>query len=475
MPQTSSIADRITVPASETVPGPTSAAIAAPDGSRRVFIETFGCQMNLADTEVVLARLAEAGYAQVDAPESADLVLFNTCSVRDHAEAKVRSRLGVLRQQKQANPSLKIGIMGCMAQREKSELLRRNPHIDLIVGTDQFVHMPQLLAQLEHQQRVVATDFGDFEARPWPAQRASGPNAFVPIMRGCNYACTYCIVPYTRGAEKSRDPALIETEVRAAVAAGHVQVTLLGQTVDAYGKTLGDGTTLAGLLRRLHAIDGLRRIRFITSHPKDITDDLLHTMAELPKVAKHLHVPAQCGSDRILRLMGRRYTRDDYLRFAERARRIIPGVELQSDFIVGFPHESDADFADTVSLMETVRFDGSYVFTYSPRPGTPATRLEDDVPEDVKKDRCHRLLDLQLSQQTARYASLKGAVRQVLIEGPSSGDPAMLHGRSEGNLNIVLPRQTSDGASRDHLIGSIVPVRIERSTALTLFGDIVPA
>ncbi len=474
MLQTPSVTASDAAAVSQTMDAATTAATAASGSSGRVFIETFGCQMNLADTEVVLARLAEAGYAQVDTPEAANLVLLNTCSVRDHAEAKVRSRLGVLRIQKRANPGLKIGVMGCMAQREKSDLLRRNPHIDLIVGTDQFVHMPQLLAQLDQQQRVVATDFGDFEARPWPAQRAAGPNAFVPIMRGCNYACTYCIVPYTRGAEKSRDPALIETEVRAAVAAGHVQVTLLGQTVDAYGKTLGDGTTLAGLLRRLHAIDGLQRIRFITSHPKDITDDLLHTMAELPKVAKHLHVPAQCGSDRILRLMGRRYTRDDYLRFAERARRIIPGVELQSDFIVGFPHESDADFADTVSLMETVRFNWSYVFTYSPRPGTPATRLDDDVPEAVKKDRCHRLLNLQMSHQTAQYEALKGATRQVLIDGPSSGDPLMLHGRSEGNLHIVLPRQASDGSNRDHLIGTIVPVRIERSTALTLFGDIVP-
>jgi tRNA-2-methylthio-N6-dimethylallyladenosine synthase len=436
--------------------------------SKTVYIETFGCQMNQADTEVVLGRLAEAGYAQTEALVGADLVLYNTCSVRDHAEAKIRGRLGRLKEVKQDNPNMRIGIMGCMAQREKEALVTRFPHIDLVVGTDQFVHMPALLEKLDEQQHVIATDFGDFEDRLWGSTRSEGVNAWVPVMRGCNYNCTYCIVPFTRGREKSRDPQQIENEVRRLVDEGFVQVTLLGQTVDAYGKTLGDGTNLAGLLRRLHTIDGLKRIRFITSHPKDISDELLDTVAELPKVAKHLHVPAQAGSDRMLRLMGRRYTRDDYLRFVDRARSRMPDVELLSDFIVGFPRESDADFAETRSLMEAVRFAGSYVFMYSPRPGTPSINLDDDVPEAVKKARCNDLLALQLEHQQDHYRKQHGRVFEVLVEGPSKNDAAMWHGRSNGNLNIVFPRQ--DGINP---VGTLVNVRIDRSTSLTLFGTVV--
>ncbi|MCK6489103.1 MAG: tRNA (N6-isopentenyl adenosine(37)-C2)-methylthiotransferase MiaB [Planctomycetes bacterium] len=439
---------------------------------KSVFIETFGCQMNVADTEVVLARLGEDGWRQVDEPAGADLVLFNTCSVRDHAEHKVHSRLGQMRELKRERPGLVVGVMGCMAQREKEALLKRHPALDLVVGTDQFVHMPQLLAQLGERGRLTATAFADFEDRLWEAQRPAGVNAWVPVMRGCNYNCTYCVVPFTRGREKSRRPEQIEEEVRRLVDHGHVQITLLGQTVDAYGKTLGDGTTLAALLRRLHEVPGLQRLRFVTSHPKDISDDLLDAMAELPKVARHLHVPAQSGSDRMLRLMGRRYGRDEYLALVERARARMPDLELLSDFIVGFPRESEQDFADTVSLMERVRFAGAYVFMYSQRPGTPAVNLPDDVPEEVKNQRCNRLLQLQLQHQAEWYRSLHGSEQQVLVEGPSKNDPAMLFGRSRGNLNIVLPRTGADGASRDHLVGRIVPVRVERSTSLTLFADL---
>jgi tRNA-2-methylthio-N6-dimethylallyladenosine synthase len=281
------------------------------------------------------------------------------------------------------------------------------------------------------------------------------------------------VVPFTRGREKSRRPELVEEEVRRLVEQGFSQVTLVGQTVDAYGKTLGDGTTLASLLRQLHGIEELKRIRFITSHPKDITDDLLDTMAALPRVAKHLHVPVQCGSDRILRLMGRRYTRDDYLRFVERARQRMPEVELQSDFIVGFPRETEEDFKATVSIMNEVRFAGSYVFMYSARPGTPSSHLVDDVPEAVKLARCNELLDLQLVHQAEAYERLHGHIREVLVEGASKKNDTMLQGRSNGNLNIVFPRHNADGSSRDHLIGHLAPVKIERSTRLTLFGELV--
>ena len=447
-----------------------------PATAKTVYIETFGCQMNLADSEVVLARLGEAGYRVVDEAEQAGLVLYNTCAVRDNAEAKIRGRLGELKNLKQrrrkAGEDLTIGIMGCMAQREKDHLITTYPQVDLVVGTDQFVHMPQLLQQFEERGRLVATDFGDFEDKLWAAKRGEGVNAWVPIMRGCNYNCTYCVVPFTRGREKSRPAAQIEEECRRLVGEGFAQITLLGQTVDSYGKTLGDGSTLASLLRQLHEIPGLKRLRFVTSHPKDITDDLLDAVAELPKVAKHLHVPAQAGSDRILRLMGRRYTRAEYLRFVERARSRMPQVELLSDFIVGFPRETDADFAETVSLMEEVRFAGSYVFMYSERPNTPSANLADDIPIEVKKARCNHLLSLQLTHQSEAYAKLLGSVQEVLVEGPSKSDDTMLHGRNQGNLNIVLPRQAADGTSRDHLVGQIVPVRLERNTSLTLFGNL---
>lgn len=442
---------------------------------RTVYIETFGCQMNSADTEVVLARLGEHGYRQVGSIDDAGLVLYNTCAVRDHAEAKIRGRLGALKPIKAKRPDLKIGVMGCMAQREKDAIVQRFPHVDLVVGTDQFVHMPQLLEQLDERDRIVATDFGDFEDKAWAATRSSGINAWVPVMRGCNYNCTYCVVPFTRGKEKSRRPEMIEEEVRKLVDQGFVQVTLLGQTVDAYGKTLGDGSNLAKLLRRLHAIDGLKRIRFITSHPKDITDELLDTVAELPKVAKHLHVPAQCGSDRILRLMGRRYTRDEYLRFVERARARMPGVELLSDFIVGFPRESDEDFQATVSLMNEVRFAGAYVFMYSERPGTPSVNLPDDVPEEVKRARCNELLNLQMKHQGEAYQKLRGTTQEVLVEDVSKNNDEMLGGRSIGNLNIMFPRVGPDGANRDHLIGQLVRVTIDRTTNLSLFGELARA
>ena len=259
--------------------------------------------MNVADSEVVLARLAESGYTMVDKAEEAGLVLYNTCSVRDNAEAKIRGRLGALqkikRERKAQGTDLTVGVMGCMAQREKEDLANKHPIVDLVVGTDQFVHLPELLARQQEEGTIVATEFGDFETVNWSAHHNEGITAYVPVMRGCNCNCTYCIVPKTRGREKSRDPAMIEREVRQAVSEGYSQVTLLGQTVDAYGKTLGDGSNLATLLRRLHAIDDLKRIRFITSHPKDITDELLETMAELPRVAKHLHVPAQSGSSRL--------------------------------------------------------------------------------------------------------------------------------------------------------------------------------
>lgn len=436
------------------------------DGAARTFfIETFGCQMNRADSEVILGQLAGLGFVRCDDAAAADLVVYNTCSVRDGAEAKVRGRLDACRYRKR--PGQKLVVMGCMAQRLGRDILDRWPHVDLVAGSDQFASLPTLLQRLDQEGRLAETGFADQAAAGVTPSRGDGINAWVPVMRGCNYRCTYCVVPGTRGTEKSRSPDEIEAEVRAAVAAGKVQVTLLGQTVDAYGRTRGDGSTLAGLLRRLHAIDGLLRLRFVTSHPKDISDDLLRAMAGLPKVATHLHIPVQSGSDRILLHMGRRYGRADYLEVVRRARAAVPGLELLTDLIVGFPGESDADFADTRSLMDEVGFDGAFVFMYSPRPGTAAAGLADDVPAEVKRRRCNELLRRQLAHQERVHQALVGSTLEVLVEGPSTGDATRLAGRSRGNRLCVFPR---DG--RDHLVGRLVTVRIARATNLTLFGDL---
>ncbi|MFW5860374.1 MAG: tRNA (N6-isopentenyl adenosine(37)-C2)-methylthiotransferase MiaB [Planctomycetota bacterium] len=431
---------------------------------RTVHIQTFGCQMNLADSEDVRGRLAALGYHAVDDPEQADLVLYNTCSVRDHAEARVRGRLDYWKTHRR--PGQRIGVLGCMAERLADELTRACPHLALVIGGDQYHRLGEAIARLEHEHQVVCTGFDDAMAAGRMAHRSAGINAWIPVMRGCDNHCTYCIVPSVRGPERSRDPAAIEAEARAAVAAGHPQITLLGQTVDAYGRTCSPPTTLAALLRRLHDIPGLRRLRFVTSHPKDITDELLQTVAELPRVARHLHIPAQSGSSRILRRMGRRYTREGYLELVERARRIVPEVELLSDFIVGFPGETDEDHAATRSLMEQVGFDGAFVFMYSPRPKTAAARMPDDVPHALKRERCNELIDLQLAQQETRHHALIGSVQEILVEGPSKNDPQRLQGRTAGNRMAMYPHP-----GHDRHIGELVRVRIDRATNLTLFGE----
>jgi tRNA-2-methylthio-N6-dimethylallyladenosine synthase len=380
--------------------------------------------------------------------------------------------LGDIKRRKQSKPELKVAVMGCMAQRAQDQMLKDYPQLDLVVGTDQFVNIPELLEQIGEGGRLAATEFGDFESSVnWATRRSDGVNAWISVMRGCNYNCTYCIVPKTRGREKSRPPELIEQEAREAIAEGHSQITLLGQTVDAYGKTLGDGSNLASLLRRLHDIEGLKRLRFITSHPKDITDELLDTIAELPKVAKHLHVPAQCGSSRILRLMGRRYDREGYLDFVRRARERMPDVELLTDIIVGFPRETDEDFQETVSLMREVGFAGAFVFMYSPRPGTGAANLPDDVSLEVKKARCNQLLALQLEMQQEWYQTLHGKEYEILVEGLSKNNDQRIAGRSLGNLNILVDRFGADGQDHLNLRGELLKVRITSSTQLSLFAE----
>jgi tRNA-2-methylthio-N6-dimethylallyladenosine synthase len=433
-------------------------------GSRTACILTFGCRMNHADSAVIRERLTAAGYTLGDDPDTADLVVLNTCSVRDHAEARVRGRLGRLGRRRATDAGFRLVVTGCMAQRLGEALRQQFPQIDLVVGTGRFPDLADLLAAVERTGPLTAAEApGDCDPG-WAAGEGS-VNADIPVMRGCDRHCTYCVVPAVRGRGRSRAPEEILADTHRAVASGRSQVTLLGQTVDAYGRDRDDGACLARLLHLLQEVPGLMRIRFVTSHPVDIGDDLLAAIAALPKVARHLHVPAQSGSSSILRRMGRGYDRAGYLDLVARARAAVPDLELQSDFIVGFPGETAEDFAATADLIATVRFGGCFVFAYDPRPGTPAARLADDVPAEEKQRRVNHLLALQRRIQAEDHRTMHGRVLQVLVEGPSRRSPATLAGRSEGNRNVVIPAAGNAG-----LVGRLVPVCIERSTGLTLFG-----
>jgi len=426
---------------------------------------TFGCQMNKLDSEVVAGRLFEAGYVPAEAIRDADVVLINTCSVRQHAEDKVWSLLGTLRRRKAKNPDLIIGVIGCMAQRERDAILARMPHVDVVCGPMELARLPEILASLgEKREHVLAVaECGPVRLPRIVRRRPNRYQAYVAVMRGCNNFCSYCIVPYVRGREHSRPPDEIVDEVRRLAADGCKEVTLLGQNVNSYGRTLGDGTTLAALLRLLEPIEGLERLRFVTSHPKDATDDLFRAVAELPTACPHLHMPAQAGSNRVLRDMNRRYTREYYLERIARLRELLPDVELAGDFIVGFPGETEQEFEETVDLMRRVEYQNCFIFKYSPRPGTRAARMKDDVPWEVKRERNHRLLAIQEQIMRRRQAAMVGRTLEVLVEGISKKDPTKLTGRSRGNHIVAFPGDPA-------LTGQTLHVEIIDSTPLTLLG-----
>lgn len=436
--------------------------------TKRVWVRALGCQMNKLDGQLLLSQLAPLGYEPTGRQDEADLLIFHTCSVRRHAEDRAYSLIGATRRLVRRRPEVVVAVVGCMAQREGERLRRRAPHVRLVVGTRMLGQFTRLLAEVERTGgAVVAVDEGTLV---WPSRltrfRRSPFQAFVATMRGCDNFCSYCVVPYVRGRAVSRAPQDIVGEVEALVADGVVEVTLLGQNVDAYGRDRpGGGWSLAGLLRRLQRVSGLRRLRFVTSHPRDMTEELLRTVAELPPVCPYLHLPAQSGSDAVLGRMRRGYTRADYLRLAERARELIPELTLASDFIVGFPGETEEDFQQTVALVQQVRFKNSFIFKYSARPGTKAARLPDDVPLSVKQRRNQELLAVQAEVSQAVNRGCVGRTLSVLVEGPSKRDRSRLTGRSPGD-HIVCFRRPGD------LVGREVGVCITDATALTLFGEV---
>jgi len=439
--------------------------------SKKVYIETYGCQMNVADSEVVVSILAEAGYISTDNIKDAGLILINTCSIRDNAEQRIWGRLKAISHLKKINSDLKIGIIGCMAERLKEKLIETDQLVDIVVGPDAYRALPDLISEAEagHKAVNVLLSREETYADISPVRMdKNGVTSFVSIMRGCNNMCAYCVVPYVRGAERSRNPFSVLKEVTELFDKGYREVTLLGQNVDSY--IWNDNTGVVGfpeLLERVAMINPLLRVRFSTSHPKDISDELLHTIARNNNICRHIHLPAQSGSSRILKLMNREYTREWYLDRINAIHSIVPDCSLSSDMITGFCTETEEDHKESLSLMENVGFDFSYMFKYSERPGTRAARkLKDDVPESVKSLRLSEMILLQNKLSSKSKKNDIGKVFEVLVEGFSKRSVDYLSGRTSQNKVVVFP-------ANDFKKGDYVRVLIERCTSATLIGKII--
>jgi tRNA-2-methylthio-N6-dimethylallyladenosine synthase len=438
--------------------------------TKRLYIKTYGCQMNVYDSERMADVLAPLGYGMTDRPEDADLVVLNTCHIREKATEKVYSELGYIKQMKQARAEagarMTVAVAGCVAQAEGEQIMIRQPAVDLVVGPQAYHQLPELIART-HRARGerLSADFAadeKFDALP-TVRNPTGVTAFLTVQEGCDKFCTFCVVPYTRGGEWSRPVETILAEARDLAAKGVREITLLGQNVNAYaGPDDKDGGGLAGLARKLARIEGLDRIRYTTSHPADMGEDLIAAHAELPQLMPYLHLPVQAGSDKILKAMNRAHTADSYLRLVENIRAARPDIAMAGDFIVGFPGERDADFEATLQLVREVGYATAFSFKYSRRPGTPASALPGQVAEEVKEERLARLNALLDEQQRAFNASQAGKVLPVLFEKPGR-HPGQLSGRSP-----YLQAVHVEGP--DHLIGQIVPVRIEAGSKMSLAG-----
>jgi tRNA-2-methylthio-N6-dimethylallyladenosine synthase len=434
---------------------------------RKLYIRTFGCQMNAADSELMVQVLGEE-YDLTAQAEDADLYLINTCAIRRKSEEKVRSLLGSLKPLKQRRPQLLLGVGGCVAQQEGERLLAFAPHLNLVFGTKGIYRLPDLVRRAARGERVVDVALGrdcpDLPHRTWAPGTVQ---TMVTIMQGCDNFCTFCVVPYVRGRETSRPPGAIADEIAAFLAAGGKEVTLLGQNVNSYGRSLPEPLTFPQLLRRLNRLPGLHRLRFATSHPRDLSPELINTFGELPALCEHLHLPVQSGANRILRRMNRGYTREHYLEKVASLRQACPGIALSTDLIVGFPGETEADLAQTLDLMRETGFDQAFSFKYSPRPQTRAATFPDQVPEDVKADRLARLQALQDELTRKSHTRLVGQEQEVLVEGRSKRSPEELGGRLRTNqiVNFIGPRD---------LVGHLTRVVITEAHPHSLKGRWVP-
>ncbi|MEY4127470.1 MAG: hypothetical protein RL737_1659, partial [Bacteroidota bacterium] len=447
---------------------------------QKVYLESYGCQMNFSDSEVVASILAQDGYATTRNIAEADLVLINTCSIRDNAEQRVRNRLTEFQHHKQQNPELVVGILGCMAERLKKNLLEEEKLVDIVAGPDAYRDLPNLISEVGTGQKAVNVLLSREEtyADISPVRLDQGGiSAFVTIMRGCDNMCSFCVVPFTRGRERSRDPKSIVAECHDLFNKGYREVTLLGQNVDSYRWNLSskgelknpteEAMNFAQLLQAVANVSPLLRVRFSTSHPKDMTDDVLEVIASNHNVCNYIHLPVQSGNTEVLYRMNRGYTREWYLERIEAIHRIIPDCAISTDIITGFCGETDAEHRDTVSLMEKVQFDYAYMFKYSERPKTLAERkFEDDVPEEIKGKRLTEIIELQTAHSLAANERQVGTIQEVLVEGPSKRSELQFCGRNSRNSMVVFDRKQAEK-------GSYVQVKITGCTSATLFGELI--
>lgn len=436
---------------------------------KKLYLQTYGCQMNLYDSERIAQLMGGMGYQRTDRIETADLVLLNTCSVRDRAEQKVYSALGRWKELKEQREGVIIGVGGCVAQQEGVNLLKRIPHLDLVFGTHNIRKLPQMVEQVQTlRSRPVETAFyrepfymEDSESRTY----AQGAKAFVTIMQGCNKVCSFCIVPHVRGREVSRSSASIIAEIESLVRQGVKEVMLLGQNVNSYGKTSPGELSFAELLSRVNGIEGLARIRFTTSHPQDLSPELIEAFATLDKLCEHLHLPVQSGSDSVLRRMRRGYSRADYLARIDQLRKRCPKVALSTDIIVGFPGETDDEFADTLEMLAQVKYDEIYSFMYSPRPQTVSAKIyDDDVGAEIKKDRLKEVQSLQKEISLKKNRQTIGNLEEILVDGRSRLQNGQMMGRTRTNRIVNF-------LGDETVVGSLLPVRIMGATANSLLGD----
>jgi tRNA-2-methylthio-N6-dimethylallyladenosine synthase len=430
-----------------------------------VYIETYGCQMNLADTEIVIGILKSNGYDITEKAECADVILLNTCSVRENAEQRIYGRIGNLKTLKADKPHLILGVLGCMAERLRHELVEDKKVVDLVVGPDEYRNLPSYIDVAFAGEKGIGVKLSRTETyddiMPY---REDGLQAFISVMRGCDKFCTYCVVPFTRGRERSRALDSIINEIKELSNRGFKEITLLGQNVNSY---LDGGTDFADLLSAAAMVDRTMRIRFSTSHPQDISDKLLYTIASHPNLCNYIHLPVQSGSNRILELMNRTYTVEHYLGLIDKARKIIPNVSFSTDIISGFPTETEEEHQMTLEIMKKVRYDGAYMFKYSPREGTKAYKMDDDVAEETKTRRLQEIIDLQQTISLEINQSMIGKEEVILIEGRSKKSNEFFAGRADSNKFVIVP--VTEGVSE----GDYLRVKINRGTSGTLFADFI--
>lgn len=437
--------------------------------SQKAYIETYGCQQNVSDSEIIMGMLESMGYIKADSKEDADFILFNTCAVRENAELKVYGNLGALKHHKAKKENLIIAVCGCMMQqKEVSERIKsKYKHVDLVFGTHSLYTFPELLLRVlkTHGRVIDRIETDGHIAEDFPVSRTEGPTAWVSVMYGCNNFCSYCIVPYVRGRERSRDAEAVYAEVRELAKKGYKEITLLGQNVNSYGKDLESNTDFADLLSNICRVDGIERVRFMTSHPKDISDKLIDVMASEDKICKQLHLPFQAGSNRILKAMNRGYTKEEYLAKIAKVKERIPDITLSTDIIVGFPGETKEDFEHTLDVLLKVRFDTIFSFIYSKRNGTPAAVMPDGISMEEKKENFNRMLEIQDEISYAKNKALEGKVARVLVEGRSKTDESCMSARTDGG-KIVNFKATEECA------GKFINVKITEAKTWSLFGEI---